>query len=82
MGLQQEGAQVTLHRVQLGGEIADVAGLHVAGLNAGGIERAADGLVEHGGDVLGFLVPIAGEVGLVAPEYVDLRLGHAAILSW
>ena len=69
--VDEEGAEVALHRVQLGGEVADVADLDVLRLDAGGLEAAQHRLAHHRDDVLVLLRPVAREVGLVSAENVD-----------
>ena len=73
--VDEKGAEVPLHGVELGGEVADVADLDLFGLDAGRCQPAGDGLADHRRDVLALLRPVAGEVGLVAAEDVDRSHG-------
>ncbi len=69
--LGEEGAQVALHAVELGREVAHVGALDLVRLQRRRIERAAHGLAEGVGEILAFLVPVPGEIGLVSAEDVD-----------
>src|SRR5690606_10049025 len=50
--LEEEGADVALLRVQLGGEVADVGGLDLLRVELGDLEGALDGLAHHRDEVL------------------------------
>ena len=76
--LGEEAAHLALLGVELAGEVADVRGVDVAGFHRDGVERAVDGLGHHVAQVVLFLAPVAGEVGLVSAE--DVGLGHRG--SW
>jgi hypothetical protein len=73
----EQRPEVGLTGEQLGGEVADVRGLHVGGEDVGVGQRSRDGLGEHVPQRLrGVPRPVAGEVGLRAAEHEHL-LGHA-----
>jgi hypothetical protein len=73
--VHQEGAEVTLHRIELGGEVADVPHLDLLRRDACLLEPAEHRLAHHRRDVLAFLGPVPREVGLVTAENVD-RSSH------
>jgi hypothetical protein len=73
IGLDEQPAEVALPHEELGGEVADVADLHLARRDAGRRERALRGLahqVREGPPLAG---DVAGEVGLEAAEDEDRR---------
>ena len=78
VGLDQKCSEMPLHRVELGGEVADVTNLDVTGINLSRLEPAAHCFAQHGDDVLVLLRPVAREVGLVAAENV-YRWGHRSL---
>ena len=72
--VDQEGAEVALHGVELGGEVADVADLDVLRARPVASRRAA----AHASRIIATmclfsLVQLRREVGLVAAENVDWR---------
>ncbi len=70
---------MALHAVQLRGKISDVRDLNFARLQSRDLQATEDGLRDHGHDVLVFLAPVAGEVGLVSAENVN-RGSHRHLL--
>src|SRR5690606_875629 len=68
-----ERAEMALHAVELGGEVADVSALDLFGRDLAGLERAPHALAHQGGEVLVLLRPVAREVGLIAAQHVDFR---------
>ena len=69
--LSEEAAQVALVAVELRREITDVRDFDLGRVARNGVQGAAHRLAEGVGEVLALLVPVAGEVGLVAAEDVD-----------
>jgi hypothetical protein len=77
--VEEERAEVALHRVQLGGEVADVADLDVLRLEPGGLEATQHTLADHRDDVLALLRPVAREVGLISAQNVDWRCHRVSL---
>ncbi len=67
---EEKGADMPLMRIKLGGEVADVRGLHFLRLDAGSFERAEHGLAHRAYKMFSFLGPVAGEVGLRSTQNV------------
>ena len=66
--------------VEFGGEIADVGGLDLAGLDPRRLHRT-DGRLAHPGDeMLALLGPVAGEIGLRSTKDVYRRRAHRGLL--
>src|SRR5258706_509282 len=59
VGVDEERAEMPLHRIQLGGEVADVPDLDLVWLDAGGCQAALHGLANQRGDVLALFGPVA-----------------------
>ena len=74
MHLGEERAEMALHAVQLGGEVADVGALDLLGRDPGALERADHRLAHQRGEVLVLFGPVAGEIGHVTAQDVDLTL--------
>src|SRR5579863_695638 len=61
---EEKCPELSLLRIEFGGEITDVRGLDVARLQAAGTERGRRRLTHHFDKVLAFLVPVAREIAL------------------
>src|SRR5262249_34547790 len=75
----EEGAEMALHRVQLGGEVADMADFDVLRIETGGLQPAFHRLAQHRHDVLVLLVPVASEIRLIPAQDVNW-CRHARLL--
>jgi hypothetical protein len=79
--LEEERADMSLLGVELGGEVADVGGFNFARFDPGRFERAQCGLAHHRDEMLSFLGPIAGKVGLRSAQNIyRRRFRHRALL--
>ena len=81
VGLDEERAEVALHAVQLGREVAHMGGIDVGRVDVAVLQRTLDALVHEGGEVLVLFRPVAGEVGLIAAQDVGVVHGVQAPLG-
>src|SRR5258708_37268799 len=79
--LNEKRTNMTLLRVELSGEVADVRGFNFLRLDTCCLERAQSRLAHHSHEMLAFFRPVTGKVGLRSAQYIHRRwLGHHAFL--
>jgi hypothetical protein len=67
----EHAAQQALAREQLGGEVADMAGLDVLGIQIDGGQPLAHASLEGVGQLAALAAPVGGEVALPAAQHID-----------
>src|SRR5579872_10513 len=79
--LEEKRADMSLMRIQFGGEVADVRGLDFLRINLCGVERAEHGFAHRAYKMFTFLGPVAGEVSLRSTQNVHgSRFRHRSLL--